>query len=524
MKTRSISFGLVVCLSVACAGGCASSTKNSSALDEAGVASPNYGDSGPTGSVSDSSAGAGGGTGEGGGAGEAGSSGGPVVCSSLGSDAWASYAHDAQRTSASGGCITGPLASTWRYAIPGEVATLRAGQCGNPTVLRGYNAIADATGAFVNFQESCSPSGGSGFLTHIDTAMTKKWASQNHDGSIGYWPTLAFGKVALVEDGVFYRDPATGVVLSDGGSWDEWGDTLFDGSKLYFANTFQADGPGIFLAAMDIQGCGSQCGTCDGGCNCPYPATCPKALWTQNAAFKCKNAEADALAALAFDQGTLFQAGRYGHLPGVQAPADGLYARSISGNGAQKWFVPTSQINSKISAGGGNVFLVEGSTLVARSETDGTVSWPPVSLNQPGGQAPALAAGLVVVSDADGIAAFKAQTGQVAWHTTLSGAASVLGVRIGGVPTCLQGASLPTAAGFDNTGAAGVATTIAIATGSGTVIVAAQSGIHVLRLADGTEVWSGVPKGASGRVRNPIVVGKRLYAVDDSGLIAMDSP
>ncbi len=57
-------------------------------------------------------------------------------------------------------------------------------------------------------------------------------------------------------------------------------------------------------------------------------------------------------------------------------------------------------------------------------------------------------------------------------------------------------------------------TTMAAALSSGTLIVAAVDGIHVLALDDGSERWRGVPEQAVGRLREPILMGNRLYVLD----------
>ena len=55
-----------------------------------------------------------------------------------------------------------------------------------------------------------------------------------------------------------------------------------------------------------------------------------------------------------------------------------------------------------------------------------------------------------------------------------------------------------------------------------------SDGVHILDLKDGSEQWTGVPDQALGRLREPILVGNRVYAVDtpsDSrkgGLVALD--
>jgi hypothetical protein len=46
----------------------------------------------------------------------------------------------------------------------------------------------------------------------------------------------------------------------------------------------------------------------------------------------------------------------------------------------------------------------------------------------------------------------------------------------------------------------------------------------VLSLSDGQEIWFGAVGGASGQLRNPVIIGKRLYVMDDNALVALTSP
>jgi hypothetical protein len=65
-----------------------------------------------------------------------------------------------------------------------------------------------------------------------------------------------------------------------------------------------------------------------------------------------------------------------------------------------------------------------------------------------------------------------------------------------------------------------VLTTIAAALGSGTLVVTASDGIHVVKLS-GEEVVKGAVDKAVGSVRNPVIVGNRVYVIDSSGLLAL---
>jgi hypothetical protein len=45
-----------------------------------------------------------------------------------------------------------------------------------------------------------------------------------------------------------------------------------------------------------------------------------------------------------------------------------------------------------------------------------------------------------------------------------------------------------------------------------------------LKLADGSEVWSGPVPQVVGLPRNPVLVGKRVYVTDGEALFALDAP
>lgn len=174
------------------------------------------------------------------------------------------------------------------------------------------------------------------------------------------------------------------------------------------------------------------------------------------------------------------------------------------------------------SAGGGSLYLVEGGgTLVARAEATGTVVWSE-SVKGAGAQSPVLANGLVFVGTNSGVATFDPATGTAGWTASLTGAAATLGSLsftgdcAGAVPAYYTGSQYQSPRART--------TTMAAALGSGTLVVAAQDGIHVLSLAGGAAQGGAfVPNGANGALRDPVIVGNRLYVMDQSGLIAIDS-
>ncbi len=66
-------------------------------------------------------------------------------------------------------------------------------------------------------------------------------------------------------------------------------------------------------------------------------------------------------------------------------------------------------------------------------------------------------------------------------------------------------------------------TTLAAAAGSGTLVVTAVDGVHVLSLAAGTDTWHGMPAQAMGQIKNPVIVGHTVYAIDGGGLLSLQA-
>jgi outer membrane protein assembly factor BamB len=110
------------------------------------------------------------------------------------------------------------------------------------------------------------------------------------------------------------------------------------------------------------------------------------------------------------------------------------------------------------------------------------------------GPAPVLAGRLVVVHARDGVHAFDRSSGTPVWSAHL--------------PRTAQPIQL--------------ATTLAAAMGSGTLVVVSDKTVHLLRLEDGAEVWSGMPLARVRRLESPTVVGKSLYLVADGKALRLD--
>jgi hypothetical protein len=87
---------------------------------------------------------------------------------------------------------------------------------------------------------------------------------------------------------------------------------------------------------------------------------------------------------------------------------------------------------------------------------------------------------------------------------------------------------------FDNCPAAEAAaqfatfpdTTLAAALGSNTLVVTAQDALHVLSLSTGADLQHGPIANVQGPLKNPIIVGHRVYVIDigASKLVGLTSP
>ncbi|MFT3771103.1 MAG: PQQ-binding-like beta-propeller repeat protein [Minicystis sp.] len=403
-----------------------------------------------------------------------------------GTDAWSTYGHDARRTSASDGCVNGPLTTAWRYAP--EAA---AGKKVNAV----FNAVAQSDAVFVEWSANNDPYLGTTAADRVDAAGQRVWTfDSGTDSNLGNWPSIAWTSLVLNEDGIYLLDLATGM-KTGGNGVDDWGQTLTDGSRLYVVNDSHVDGPGIYVGAYD---------------------QALKQLWQQNTYGMCRIDAGDVAGGIALDGGTLFYAPSYSLGQGVMLSfSSGVYAFDPA-DGTQKWFQDTMP-TSGISAGGGLVYLIESDTnLVARKQSDGTLAWS-APVTGPGTQAPVLAGGRVIVGTAQGVSAFDAATGKDAWTATVTGAAAqAFNLMFSG--GCVAGSGQWSGNQF---GTAVATTTLAAAAGNGTLVVTAFDGVHLLSIADGKETWTGMPAQASGPVRNPVIVGSTVYVVDTGGVLAL---
>jgi hypothetical protein len=311
------------------------------------------------------------------------------------------------------------------------------------------------------------------------------------------------GYVVVNDDGFAYIDPSSGNVVNQG-AVDWWGQSAPGSDRVFLINDSHVDGPGVFLSARDSSG---------------------GRIWINNYyTGSCRLDLGDTTGGLALDGGNIYYAANY--VAGTASPASPLASAVYAfdaGSGTAVW-TQTTTPTSKISAGDGLVYLMENSTtLTARRQSDGTVAWT-ATINSAGEQAPVLASGLVIVAASDAIRAFDSTTGQLAWTNNTYGCNAPPNTLTfsGGC----NGGSLDTESGR-NYSTAVPTTTLAVASGSGTIVVtepsAYQPTLHVLSLATGGELWSGTIDNATGALREPVIVGTTLYVMDSGGLLALQA-
>ncbi len=390
-----------------------------------------------------------------------------------GTSAWVTYGHDAARTFASDACITGPLAPSWTYTqtpITGH------------TVNAVHHALAASDAVYLQWAGSDGQYIGTTAADLLTTAGVRTWTyDSGSDANMGNWGSVSGNTLVIEDDGGYFIDLTTGKsTVGTGVDW--WGQTIADGAGgVWFANTSKSDGPGLFVGELDVTA---------------------KLVWQQNKqGTACGDALGDVMGGIALDGGVLFYAPSY-TMGGTVKPtfASGLYAFDAKA-GTPKWNVASSP-TSTISVGNGLVYVIEANAVVARSQKDGSVTWSK-PLAGAGAQAPVLANGLAIAAGSSGVSAFDAVTGNPSWTTPLTGAAAQAYTM-----TITNGCS-----GSQNLGAA-IATSLVAAVPSGTLVVTASDGIHVLSLATGQDQWHGAVTGAKNAVHDPVIVGNVVYVVD----------
>ena len=431
-------------------------------------------DQGDSGSDSDNPDGIGGGDGSGDGP--------DGTMTTCGTSGWLTYGHDGARTFASDACIKGPLSVAWTYTpAPPTSRTTNGVQ----------HALADSNGVYLHWSASDGQYTGTTAEDRVSPSGARVWTfDSGTDSNFDNWesvtkPVSVDGSVVqsvmIQEDGVSYLDLATGKKRAGTGV-DWWGQTIPDlNGGVWFVDILKLDGPGLGVGELDLDA---------------------KVLWQENKqGAMCGQGLGDVMGGIAVDDGALFYAAVLTTGSATQPTfKTGLYAFD-SATGTPKWNVASTPA-SVISAGNGLVYGIEADSVVARSQQDGTVKWSS-PLTGAGAQAPVLAAGLVVAAGSSAVSAFNATTGAPAWSTPMTGAAT----------HAFQNAVTNGCAGTSTAGGA-VATSLAAAVPSGTLVVTASDGVHILSLSTGADQWHGMIQGAKYAVHDPVLVGSVVYVVD----------
>lgn len=405
--------------------------------------------------------------------GSGGSGGGMPTCDKA--DGWPTYGHDAARTFASNACIKGPFTTAFRY-VPTPPANETIGQIFHATTAGGV--------AYLKWKGHMGPYFGTPFIDAVNADGGVKWQyNSTVDSSFGQWTTVAFGGAYVVnnDDGLTYLDATNGMGVHSAGV-DFWGQMApGDANTLYVVNSWKVDGPGVFVGAYDKE---------------------QKQLWAQNQISGGGQFNpVDSTGGMAVDGATLFFAPTYtGPDPAVITKKNGLYAFTAA-TGTPLWNVDTTPAG-QISAGGGHVYLTESpggmAQLVARKQSDGSIDWMVPMPMGVGAQSPVLAGGLVIVGTGAGVEAYQAATGKLAW--TAAGV-QALSFGLGSPPgSTLMAASLAT-----NT------------------LVVGGTDITLLDLGTGALILKAKVDKAMGSLSEPVLAGGRLWVVDGSGLLALDS-
>lgn len=399
--------------------------------------------------------------------------------------------------------MMGPLSLSWSYG-----PTAPSGG----TLQSVAHAIATNAAVYLKYANADNGAQVAAAVDKLTPDGKRSWQWTFGDFEEHHWATFAFGALWVEEDTMWYVDDSSGQAQQLG-EYDDWGANTADATRFYVSSDVNSkDGYGIYVGAYPSQ---------------PIPTRFPPPEWHADlwgngnqmgteCGFEVNNS-------LAVDGGVVYQAGEYRNLSGSPPFPSGV--RSFDGATGTAGWVQETLPRSAISAGSGLVFLVEQDqdlVLVARKQQDGSIAWSKTLTGAPSIQAPVLAAGLLVVAGADGIDAYDATSGARVWNAT--------GIDAVQVPFT---ETLNTY--FDACGGADSVSTLAdtslvAATGSNTLVVTAADGVHILSLDDGSTVWSGKVAGTTGPLKNPVIIGKTLYAVDAGAaggvgqLVALQSP
>ncbi len=344
------------------------------------------------------------------------------------------FAHDARRSSASSGCVTGALQPAWTF-VPHPVG---------PRAARVSHLIADGTAVYATGAIGDSPA-----AWRLDVQGRHQWTFDSRvDIHRAHWATLALGSMLLNDDGLYLIDPDTGKNQFNRGL-DAWGQSLSDGSRFYMVNSWHVGGPPLFVGAFDREGNG---------------------IWKQFLRGRVMGDVMDDVGGIALDGDTLYFAADYKFEP------NSFVAALDPASGEARWSKNTVPIGAP-SASDGRVFLVETDgrgrprNLVARARADGAVAWSCVVEGSPT-TPPVVAEGKILLDTDTGLRGWNATDGKMVWQ------------QPHGLP---KRGALPA-----------WSTNVVAAVGSNTVVWVEDRHLRVLGLADGAERWSDEVQGVRG--------------------------
>ncbi len=378
---------------------------------------------------------------------------------------WSSYGHDPARTSASDGCVDGPLAVTWKFTRQGPCGyKFRAG--------RVLEVVAEENAIF-----AAVDCGGSPAVMRVTPEGAPLWTFSRADFGYGTWPAIAGDSILSTDDGVYLIDRETG--KWHGRELDVWGEPAVVNTSFFVDNTFQLDGSGPFVGGFDAS---------------------LKWKWRASVINAGKEPKVPRTGGVAVADGVVVHAAAMG-----ARTVPSLAAHDAS-TGERRWIAPGSWPESAPSIADGRVFVIERYSgekvdrLVARALADGSIQWSTI-IPWARGAAPVIAEKVVVVHGAEGVRAHDRATGGLVWSSPL-----------------------PHKAAFQEN-----ATTMAVAKGSHTLVVTSGAQLVVLALDDGAEKWSGVivtgstPTSLGGvTVERPVIVGRTVYVTSDGTLLRLD--
>jgi hypothetical protein len=375
-------------------------------------------------------------------------------------DNWVMYGHDGKHTSASDASITGGLKQAWRY---------------NPVPLSGntfggmFSVVGTTAGVYMHYsQYGPTVFAGGPSVDAVSPTGELVWSYVEHrDYDEGHWLSVIGTGVVLQDDGMPLLDISKGTQVKWlASSFDSWGETIPDSTGLYGTNTFLADGADLYVYAYSTSN-----------------ALLWKALQQKSTKYSDDNN-----GGLLLSNGTLFYAASYSD---PSPNPSGIYALNAE-SGAKIGYVATTP-TSEMSGDAKNIYLIENSsTLVARSQSTLAKVWS-VSLSGSGTAAPVIADGMVIVGTFNGVEAHDPGSGKTIWTSSVQ-------PEYGGQYSSAMAAALV----------------------SNTLVVTSYNGVHLLNIANGSDMWHGGPTGAS----NPIIVndpavGATVYVIDGTGVIAL---